>query len=42
MNIGIIAMSITGMISDCVSLMSEQAAPMAMKSEPYIRTPSIW
>ena len=39
---GIIATSITGVISDCVSLMSEHAAPMAMKSEPYMRMPSVW
>src|SRR5712692_335130 len=41
-NIGRQIISTTGMSSVCVSLMSVQAAPMAMKSEPYISTANIW
>ena len=40
-NIGTHASSITGNRRFCVSFMSEQAAPTAMNSEPYISAASV-
>src|SRR5437870_8226799 len=41
-NIGSMANTRIGHISDCVSFMSVQAAPTAMYSEPYMKTDKTW